>query len=139
MQLRRNFDRQNKYQVGRQLRDAANAYREADNKPGDLDGRVDRVSLQVEGGNVQAILGEDIFLERHQAEDGRVTLSWYSMPPWYDPFNRADGLEVQKQGESVEGQTLDYTVGWTASFHHHEEMKEADAQGKFADLQAQFT
>ena len=139
MQLRRNFDQKNKFQVSNQLRDAAKTYREADNKPGDLDDRPDRVSLQSEEGAVQAILSEDGFVERHQAEDGRVTISKYDVPLWYDPISRASGLEIQKQEDAVEGQSLGYTVGWTSSFHHHDDMKTADAQGKFQELEAQFS
>ena len=138
MELRRNFQKQNKFQVANQLRDAAKAYQEADNKPGDLDERPDRVKLQSQEGVTEAILREDGFAERFEAGDGRVTLSNFEVPAWYDPISRAEGLEVQKQGQSVEGQTLGYTIGWTASFHQHEEMKTEDSQAKFAELEAQF-
>ena len=138
MELRRNFQKQNQFQVANQLRDAAKAYREADNKPGDLDDRPDRVKLQGEDGVTQAILTEDGFSERFQAADGQVTLSKYDVPAWYDPISRAEGVELQKQGETVEGQTLGYTIGWTASYHQHEEMKAEDAQSRFADIEAAY-
>lgn len=138
MELRRNFQKQNKFQVANQLRDAAKAYREADNKPGDLDDRPDRVKLQSEEGTTQAILTEDGFSERFQAGDGQVTLSKYDVPAWYDPISRAEGLELQKQGQSVEGQSLGYTIGWTASYHHHDAINAEEAPGKFAELEAAF-
>ena len=138
MELRRNFQKQNKFQVANQLRDAAKAYREADNKPGDLDDRPDRVKLQTQEGTTQAILTEDGFSERFQATDGQVTLSKYDVPAWYDPISRAEGVELQKQGGTVEGQTLGYTIGWTASYHQHEDLKAEDAQGQFTELEAAF-
>jgi hypothetical protein len=139
VELNRNFHQQNKFQVAAKLRDAAQAYRAADNQPADLDARPDRVSLQGEGESVQAILTQDGFAERRVTDDGAVTLSSYDVPQWYDPISLASGVEIQKQGETVEGQTLEYTVGWTSSFHHHDEMKAADAQSRSAELEAQFS
>ena len=96
------------------------------------------MKLQGEDGVTQAILTEDGFSERFQAADGQVTLSKYDVPAWYDPISRAEGVELQKQGETVEGQTLGYTIGWTASYHQHEEMKAEDAQSRFADIEAAY-
>jgi hypothetical protein len=83
-------------------------------------------------------LTEDGFSERFQATDGQVTLSKYDVPAWYDPISRAEGVELQKQGEAVEGQTLGYTIGWTASYHQHEEIKTEEAQNRYTELEKSF-
>ncbi|MFA5506452.1 MAG: hypothetical protein WC314_16865 [Vulcanimicrobiota bacterium] len=138
MQLRRDFHQQNKFQVAHKLRTTEDAYRAADNTPGDLDERPDRVTLQTQEGLVQAVLSEGGFAERLQATDGKVTLSQFEVPRWYDPISRAGGAEYQKQGETLEGRSLDYKIGWTSSYHQHGELKPEAAQSGFAELEGLF-
>lgn len=138
MQLRRDFHLASKSDVKAQLNKARELYEKADNKPGDLDDRPDRVSLSSGGESVKAILNGSSFIERYESSDGSVSIGSYKPAAWYNPFGTTTGLEVSSRNGKVEGETLEYLDNMYSSFHHHDPMGSLDARSTFAALEAQF-